>query len=138
MALDRTYAGRAYPPTEPYEVGAEKIREFAAALGEPLGDPAFAPPTFPIVLAMRAERQVHFDPAFGLDYGRVVHRSQEFTAVRPIRVGDRLTVVVTVLDVAQSGGNDVVTVRADIATETGEPVGTATSTMVARAVHGDG
>jgi len=137
MTLNRDYAGRQYPPTEPYEVGAEKIREFAAALGEPLADPAIAPPTFPIVLAMRAERQVHFDPGFGLDYRRVVHRSQEFTAARPIRAGDRLTVVVTVVDVAESGGNDLVTVRADLATVAGEHVGTATSTMVARAVGDD-
>ena len=32
--IDPSYAGRTYPPTEPYEVGVEKIREFAAALGD--------------------------------------------------------------------------------------------------------
>lgn len=31
--FDPACAGRTYPPTEPYEVGREKIREFAAVLG---------------------------------------------------------------------------------------------------------
>ncbi|WP_326568619.1 MaoC family dehydratase N-terminal domain-containing protein [Amycolatopsis rhabdoformis] len=133
MALDRTYLGRSYPPTEPYEVGREKIREFWLALGGESGE--VAPPTFPIVLSMEAERQVHFDPAFGLDFGRVVHREQEFAATRAIRAGDRLTVVVTVVDVADAAGHDVVTLRSDIITVEGERVCTATSTMVA--VAGD-
>jgi len=33
MPLDPSFAGRTYPPTEPYLVGREKIREFAAAIG---------------------------------------------------------------------------------------------------------
>ena len=54
--------GRVYPATEPYEVGREKIREFADAIGDDnpayrdkaaakaLGYPdVIAPPTFPIV-----------------------------------------------------------------------------------------
>ncbi len=34
MALDQSFVGRTYPPTEPYEVGREKIREFAQAVGD--------------------------------------------------------------------------------------------------------
>ncbi len=33
MPLDRSYVGRQLPPTGPYQVGREKIREFAAAIG---------------------------------------------------------------------------------------------------------
>ena len=39
MPIDPSYAGRTYPPTEPYEVGVEKIREFADAIGDP--NPAY-------------------------------------------------------------------------------------------------
>lgn len=35
MALDQSLVGRSYPPTAPYEVGREKIREFAEAVGTP-------------------------------------------------------------------------------------------------------
>ncbi|MGO4428351.1 MaoC family dehydratase N-terminal domain-containing protein, partial [Streptomyces sp. MCAF7] len=34
MALDQSFVGRSYPPTAPYEVGREKIREFAEAIGD--------------------------------------------------------------------------------------------------------
>ena len=33
MAVNPEYAGREYPPNEAYEVGREKLREFAEAVG---------------------------------------------------------------------------------------------------------
>lgn len=36
MALDQSFVGRTYPPTPAYEVGREKIREFAEAVGDPI------------------------------------------------------------------------------------------------------
>jgi acyl dehydratase len=39
MALDQSFVGRTYPPTAPYEVGREKIREFAEAINDP--NPAY-------------------------------------------------------------------------------------------------
>jgi acyl dehydratase len=146
MTLNRAFIGRTYPPTEPYEVGREKMREFANALGEAapsmhdvqaareLGHPdVIGPPTFPAVLSMRAEQQVIFDPELGLDFSRVVHREQAFVYERPVRAGDRLTVVVSVVNIADAAGNDIITTRSEILTVDGEQVCTATSTMVARA-----
>lgn len=146
MPLNREFIGRVYPPTAPYEVGRERIREFATAVGDTaaaahevaaaraLGyDDLVAPPTFPITLSMRAEEQATHDPALGLDFSRVVHRQQEFVCDRPVLAGDVLTVVLTVIDVDEAGGNDVVTTLSEIRTVAGERVCTATSTMVARA-----
>ncbi|MER5350374.1 MaoC family dehydratase N-terminal domain-containing protein [Kitasatospora sp. NPDC002551] len=146
MALDPSFIGRTYPPTEPYEVGREKIREFAVAVGDAnpaytdpeaakaLGHPdVIAPPTFPIVLSMRASAQVVTDPELGLDYSRVVHGDQKFAYTRPVRAGDRLTVVVTVDNIKSLAGNDVLTVRGEIADESGEHVVTSVMTLVARA-----
>ena len=145
MPLDRSFVGRKYPPTPPYEVGREKIREFADAIGDPnpayrdpeaaraLGHPdVVAPPTFPIVLSMRAAAQVVGDPELGLDYSRVVHREQRFVYPRPVYAGDRLTVTVSVETIRSAAGNDLVTTRGDVATVDGEPVLTAYSTLVAR------
>lgn len=145
MPLDRSYEGRSYPPTEPYEVGREKIREFAEAINDPnpaYRDPAaaralgypdvIAPPTFPIVLTLKAGHQVIQDPDFGLDYSRVVHGEQRFSYTRPVRAGDRLTAAVTVTDIRSLAGNDLVTTRVDIATVEGEPVCEATTVLVAR------
>src|SRR3954468_18311237 len=103
MALDPGLVGRSYPPSAVYEVGRQKIAEFAAAIGET--DPVHrdpgaaraaghldvvAPPTFAIVLTLSAAGVVVQDPAVALDYSRVVHGEQKFTHHRPIRAGDRL------------------------------------------------
>lgn len=146
MPLDQSFIGREYPPTEPYEVGREKIREFAEAIGDdsPLyrdqqaaraaGHPdVIAPPTFPVILSMRAQDQIVDDPQLGLDYSRVVHGQQEFSYRRPVRSGDRLRTAVHVDDIRSRAGNDFLTVRAEISAEDGEPVCTATSMLVVRA-----
>ena len=146
MPLDQAFIGREYPPTEPYEVGREKIREFADAIhdgsalhrdpeaAKAAGHPdVIAPPTFAIILTMRAQDALVDDPALGLDYSKVVHGNQRFTHHRPIRAGDRL-VATTTIDAARTvAGNDLLTTRVDLATEDGEPVCTATSMLVARA-----
>jgi acyl dehydratase len=145
MALDPSFIGRTYPPTEPYEVGREKIREFADAIGDShpayrdpaaaqaLGHPdVIAPPTFPVVLSMRAGAQVVLDPELGLDYSRVVHGEQRFVYTRPVRAGDVLTVTVTVESIRTAAGNDLLTTRGEVSTVDGEPVVTAYSTLVAR------
>ena len=145
MALDQSFVGREYPPTEPYEVGREKIREFAEAIGDhnpvytdraaaqALGyDDVIAPPTFPIVLTMRAAAQVIADPALGLDYSRVVHGEQRFSYTRPVQAGDVLQVRVTVDSIRSAAGNDMVTTRGEVSTVDGQPVVTAISTLVAR------
>jgi acyl dehydratase len=145
MPLDASFVGRTYPPTPPYEVGREKIREFAEAIGDPnpvyrsqaaaqeLGYPdVIAPPTFPIVLTMKAGHQVVQDPELGVDYSRVVHGEQRFVHIRPVRAGDLLQVVVTVADIRAAAGNDLVSTRSEVSTVAGELVTTAYSTIVVR------
>jgi len=145
MSVDKSYIGRVYPPTAPYEVGREKIREFADAVNDPnpayrdpaaaraLGhDDVIAPPTFAIVITLPAGRQVSHDPDLGIDYTRVVHGEQRFVHTRPVRAGDVLQVVVSIHDIRAAAGNDLVTTRADVATIDGEHVLTAFGTLVAR------
>lgn len=151
MPLDPSFIGRTYPPTPPYEVGREKIKEFASAIGDDnpayvdpvaaraLGHPdVIAPPTFPIVVTMKAWHQVVADPALGIDYGRVVHGDQKFVYVRPVRAGDRLQVTVSVENIRSAAGNDLVTIRADVATTESEPVCTTYATLVARGTAEEG
>jgi acyl dehydratase len=145
VTVDPSFIGRTYPPTEPYQVSREKIREFADAVNDPnpiYRDPAaaqaaghpdvIAPPTFPIILTLTAGRQVILDPQLGIDYTRVVHGEQRFVHNRAVQAGDLLQVVITIEDVRVAAGNDIVTTRADVATPDGEQVLTAYSTIVAR------
>ncbi|HEV7826643.1 MAG TPA: MaoC family dehydratase N-terminal domain-containing protein [Mycobacteriales bacterium] len=145
MALDQRFVGRSYGPGPVYEVGREKIREFADAIGDTneayrdpgvarkLGHPdVIAPPTFPIIVSMRASAELVADPELGLDYSRVVHGEQRFTYTRPVRAGDRLVSVLTVDSIRSAAGNDILGTRAELSTEEGEHVVTAYSTIVAR------
>jgi acyl dehydratase len=145
MSIDPAVAGRTYPPTPSYEVGREKIREFADAIGD--GNPVYrdpeaakalgypdviAPPTFAIVISMAADAQVVEDPEVGIDYSRVVHGEQRFVHHRPITAGDRLTCTTSIDKVRSAGGHSMVTTKGEIATVEGEPVCTAISTLVVR------
>jgi acyl dehydratase len=145
MPMDPSFAGRSYPPTAAYQVGREKIREFADAVGathpahrdpdaaRALGHPdVVAPPTFPIVLSMGAGNQIIEDPALGIDYSRVVHGDQRFRYTRPVYAGDLLTCVCTVEEITSRGGHDFITTRTDVATDDGEPVVTVWSKLVVR------
>jgi len=145
MPLNQSFVGRTYPPTEPYEVGREKIREFADAINDDnpayrspeaaraLGHPdVIAPPTFAIVVTMAASRVLIADPELGIDYSRVVHGEQRFVHARPVRAGDVLQVTLRVADIRSAAGNDIVSTEADVTTTEGEHVLTAYSTIVAR------
>ncbi|WP_225847942.1 MaoC family dehydratase N-terminal domain-containing protein [Streptomyces sp. HPF1205] len=151
MALDQSFVGRNYPPTAPYEVGREKIREFAEAIGD--GNPAYtdpdaakalghpdviAPPTFAFTITYKAAGQVIQDPELGLDYSRVVHGDQRFAYTRPVRAGDRLTVTSTIEGIKSMAGNDILDVRGEVHDETGEHVVTAWTKLVARAAEDGG
>ncbi|HEY2764922.1 MAG TPA: MaoC family dehydratase N-terminal domain-containing protein [Pseudonocardiaceae bacterium] len=149
MALDPAFVGRCYPAAGSYQVGREKIREFADALGDDsavyrdscaaqaAGHPdVIAPPTFAIILSMRAQEVLAEDPELGLDYSRVVHGDQSFTHHRPIHAGDELSSTLHVDGIRTMGGNDMLTVRCEITDRTGAPVTTARSMLVVRGEGG--
>lgn len=138
--------GRVYPPTEPYLVGREKVREFARAVQSeaPLHhDPeaaraagyadVTAPPTFAIVIQDATLQQLLADEEAAVDFSRVVHGDQRFSYSRPIVAGDELTGTMTVTSVKQLGGNSMVTSSTEIVDAGGAHVVTAVSTLVVRA-----
>lgn len=148
MALNTDLVGTSYP-SQTYEVGREKVREFASAIGDPnpaYRDPAVsqalghrdvvAPPTFAVVVTRGPQLAVIDDPNLGLDFTRVVHGDQKFAYTRPIVAGDVLTTTATVDSARTMAGNDILTIRSDVADADGLPVLTAWATLVARAVEG--
>jgi acyl dehydratase len=145
MAVNPEIAGRVYPPSPAYEVGREKIREFADAINSPdpvhrdpeaaraLGYPdVIAPPTLAVIIAQRSESQLITDPNAGIDYSRVVHGEERFVHHRPIVAGDQLVATLSVDKVGSAGKVTMVNTRVEIADEKGEPVTTVTSTIVIR------
>jgi acyl dehydratase len=137
--------GRSYPPTTPYLVGREKVREFARAVfaTSPLHhDPeaaraagysdVVAPPTFPVVVQERTLAQLLGDADAGIDFSRVVHGDQRFTFSRPVVAGDELTATLTVTSVKTLGGHAMVTAESVIDDADQQHVVTAISTLVVR------
>lgn len=142
MTVDPSLAGRVYPP-QPYDVGREKIREFAEAIADT--NPAFrdpdaarslghqdivAPPTFAMIPVLRGFDILMAD--LGIDYAQVIHADQRFEHTRPIRAGDRLSTTTTLESVRSRAGNDFLGVRCEVAGPGGEPVCTAKATLLVR------
>ena len=152
MTINPDLQGRSYPAAEVYDVGREKIREFARAVkathpahfdvaaAEALGhSDLVAPPTFAIIVAQRADAQLIEDPESGIDFSRVVHADQRFTHHRPIIAGDRLVAELHVDGVRAMGGGAMITTRSEIfalgnsdSADVREPVATTTSSILVR------
>jgi len=131
MPVDASLAGRTFPPTAPYTVTDERVREFAAATGSAY-DGGAAPATFPIVVAFGAMTALMEDPSVGISLHRVVHGEQRFTYTRPVEVGDELSAQLTVDTLRQIGGADIIGTRSEITDADGRPVCTAYATLVHR------
>ncbi|GEN80878.1 FAS1-like dehydratase domain-containing protein [Actinotalea fermentans] len=145
MGVNLEYAGREYPPTAPYVVGREHLRDFARAVGadhpahhdveaaRALGHPdVVAPPTFAVVIAQRAEAQLIEDPAAGIDFSRVVHAEERFTHHRPLHAGDEVVTVLHVDSITERAGLAMVTTRCELAAADGARLATVVSTLAVR------
>jgi acyl dehydratase len=134
MGMNRDMIGHVYPPSKPYLVTAEKVSAFVSALGDT--NPAYkdgtvAPPTFPIVVTMNAMEEAFHDAALQMDYSRIVHSDQRFQYVRPIQIGDELTVRASVEEIKPLGTNEIATFKTEVLSG-GELVVTGWSKLVVR------
>jgi len=135
--------GRAFPPTAPYLVGREKVREFAravfaedaqhhdpeAARALGYGD-VVAPPTFAMVIQDMTLQQLLAEPDSGIALERTIHAQQSFRYTRPIVAGDELTGQLTVTGLRAMGQGAMVTSEAEITDADGAHVVTATSVLL--------
>jgi acyl dehydratase len=116
VAVNTDAKGKTYPPHE-YEVGREKIREYAHAVGE--DNPIYfdrdkakeagfrdvaAPPMFAVVYSAGAVGPAVLDPEVGIDFAMMVHGEQEFVWGEPVCAGDTITTEVSLKDVSERGG----------------------------------
>jgi acyl dehydratase len=135
--------GRSFPPTPPYLVGREKVREFARAVfatDDQHTDPAaaqalgyadvVAPPTFAMVVQDLTLQQLLAEPDSGIVLQNVLHAEQRFRYSRPIVAGDELSARLTVTGIRILGGNAMVTSDAEITDAAGDHVVTATSVLL--------
>tara|TARA_R110002020_G_scaffold89392_10_gene218725 strand:- start:973 stop:1413 length:441 start_codon:yes stop_codon:yes gene_type:complete len=135
--------GRDFPPTQPYLVGREKVREFARAVfatdpshtdvaaAQALGyTDVVAPPTFAMVIQDHTLQQLLAEPGSGVVLERTIHAEQRFHYTRPIVAGDELTGRLAVTGVRAIGKGAMVTSEAEITDASGAHVVTATSILL--------
>lgn len=145
MPVNESFVGRTYPPTEPFSVGREHVRDFAAAVGASAPEhhdveaaraagyaDLLAPPTFAVVPAQRCDAQFVADPEAGIDFSRVVHGEERFVHHRPIVAGDELRGRLTVDAIRAAGGHQMATTRSELYDADDQLVTTVYSTIVIR------
>jgi acyl dehydratase len=116
MAPNTDAIGKTYEPNT-YAVGREKVREYAAAVGET--NPLYfdvdaaraagyadvvAPPMFAVVYGARSVGPAILDPDVGIDFARMLHAGQEFVWEKPVVAGDEITTTASVKDISERGG----------------------------------
>jgi acyl dehydratase len=135
--------GRDFPPTAPYLVGREKVREFGRAVfaddpqhTDPTAAQALgyadvvAPPTFAIVVADATLKQLLGEPDSGIVLQNVLHAEQKFRYSRPIVAGDELTAKLSVIGIRAMGAAAMVTSESEITDAAGDHVVTTTSILL--------
>ena len=128
-----------------YEVGREKIREYAVAVKN--DDPAYydeaaaadlghdslpAPLTFISVFGYQAQSAFFANANIGITDAQIVQVDQELKFFLPIKAGDRLYCDVYVHSVRQAHGTDIIVTKNIITNEQGESVQETYTTLAGR------
>ncbi|WP_373286502.1 (3R)-hydroxyacyl-ACP dehydratase subunit HadA [Hoyosella rhizosphaerae] len=128
-----------------YEVGREKIREFARAVhddhpahfseeaAERFGYPALiAPATFASIIGIMATRQLFEENGWASDLRNILQADQQFRFHQPILAGDRLIGEAYVESVRLMAGNHVMVMKNQIFNDRDEMVQTNYTTLIRR------
>ena len=146
MPVDTSAKGKTYPPYE-YEVGKEKIREYAHAVGE--DNPIYfdraaakeagfrdiaAPPMFAVVYSWNSIAAAAVDPELEMNLAMLVHGGQEFVWGEPVCAGDTITTETTVKDIYQKDDKAFYVFESVSRNQEGQEVVRATWTNIVRGV----
>ncbi len=144
MAVDTSKIGKTYPPAE-YEVGREKIREYANAVGEDnpvhhdraaAQEAGFrdvvAPPMFAVVYSAPAMGPAILDPELGINLMLMVHGSQEFVWSEPVCSGDSITTQASVKELFEKDGKQFFVFESVSTNQDGAEVARGTWTNIVR------
>jgi acyl dehydratase len=145
VALSPDIVGMTYVYPDYYEVGREKIREYAAAVknedaayfdddaADALGhDAILAPLTFISILGLKAQMAFFEHHNIPITEEKLVQAEQGLTMLRPIKAGDKLYCHIRLESLRRAFGADVLTIRSRITNQHGEIVQEDYTTMAGR------
>lgn len=141
----RNMVGRRHQVSFTYEVGREKIREFAQAVQDDhlahVDDAAgcelgyggvIAPITFVSVFGTAILPELFAHLLIGYGIGDILHSDQQMVLHGPLRVGDVLSSDLCLESFRQAGGSDIMVTVNDVTDAYGTPIVTTRTTFVAR------
>jgi acyl dehydratase len=144
----RDIIGKHYRFPDYFDVGREKIREFARAVKDDhpahyaeadaaqAGYPSLvAPLTFLAIAGRRVQLEIFTKFDIPINIARVFHRDQKFTYHRPILAHDRLFFDTYLDSVIESHGTVISEIRSEVTDADGNPVITSVVTMLGEAAH---
>jgi acyl dehydratase len=142
--------GTHYRSPDYFDVGREKIREFAqsvkddhpshfseASAAEDGYDSTVASLTFLAVAGRRVQLDVFTKFDIPINLARVLHRDQKFTYHRPIKAGDRLYFDTYLDNVIESHGTVIAEIRSEVTDADANPVITSIVTMLGESTNPD-
>ena len=145
MSLGSKIVGMHYRYPDYYEVGREKVREYAVAVKNDdaaffddgaaarLGHEALpAPLTFISVFGYQAQTAFFANANIGIEDAQIVQVDQALKFVKPIHAGDRLYCDVTVHSVREAHGTDIIVTKNIITNEAREVVQETYTTLAGR------
>ena len=146
MALKTDAVGKEWPATT-YQVGREKIREYASVMG--IENPVHfdvaaareagyrdvvAPPMFAVVYSSPAVGPAMFDPDVGMNFAQMVHGAQVFEWEEPACSGDEITTTARCVSIEEKAGNGFYVFGTDSVNQDGARVVRGTWTCIVRGV----
>jgi len=145
VALGSNLVGLHFRYPDYYEVGREKLREYAVAVknddaayydetvAAELGhDALLAPLTFISVFGYQAQTAFFASANVDIEDEKIVQVDQELKFLRPIKAGDRLYCDVTLHSIRQAHGTDIIVTKNIISNEAGEVVQETFTTLAGR------
>jgi acyl dehydratase len=145
LAIKEELKGKTHPAVD-YEVGREKIREYAYAVGEEdaiYHDPeaakaagfrgVVAPPMFCVVYSARAMAPAILDPELGINLALMVHGSQEFEWGEPVVAGDVIATESRIKDLYEKDGKEFYVFESESKNQDGATTVKGTWTNIVRA-----
>jgi acyl dehydratase len=146
MELKTDAVGKEWPATT-YQVGREKIKEYASALGldnqvhfdaEAARAAGFrdvvAPPMFAVVYSSSAIAPAILDPEVALNFAAMVHGGQAFEWGEPACSGDEITTTAKCLSIEEKDGKGFYVFETNSVNQDGAQVVRGTWTLIVRGV----
>ncbi|MGW4242697.1 fused (3R)-hydroxyacyl-ACP dehydratase subunits HadA/HadB [Nocardia sp. NPDC004722] len=137
--------GYHYRVDDYYEVGREKVREYARAVqdyhpahwDEDIArgyghDGLVAPLTFISLVGILAQRKLFEQIVTGYDLSQIMQTDQILEFHRPIKAGDQLSCIVYLHSFRQAFGGDIIVTRNDVVAQNDELVLTTYTTLIGR------